>query len=220
MQEQCGSFSDTEYLRSDQNNRADQRPPRVITMLWLRCVMGGCCMLCKGHHRHHSIWILAFRSPPLLPKTTYCSCTHQNLANELVPRCFSCWLHRAQALRGFASCSLYLLVTTGSSSSLWVPGSCCCLLLLLHGSYHSESFLISKGTHSHISTPSKIGTHSYIFSLTKIIKLWEKKTTIHLAVSEILSVSNGGKSRTISSAIAELQAKTTSELQCRWFSKS
>lgn len=63
----------------------------------------------------------------------------------------------------------------GAVAACWVPGSCCFLLLLLHGSYPSESFLISKGTHSQISAPPKIGARSYIFSPTKIIKLWGKK---------------------------------------------
>lgn len=94
----------------------------------------------------------------------------------LVARCFSCWLQWPRELAGFAPFICWLL--QGAAAACWVPSSCCFLLLLLHGSYLGESFLISKRTHSQSSTPPKIGTHSYIFSPAKIIKLWEKNIYI------------------------------------------
>lgn len=119
---------------------------------------------------------LAIRRHPLLSKTTRCSCTHWNLFNWLVTRCFSSRLHRPPELTCFLTItSLTCWLLLPAAGACWAPGSCCfLLLLLLHGSYRSESLLITKGTHSQISAPPKIGAHSYIFSPPKIIKLWEK----------------------------------------------
>lgn len=189
-------------------------------MLWLRCVTGRCCKLCEGHHRHHSIWVLAFRRHPLLPKTTHYSCIHQNEPGWL-PGVFPADGTGHESWHALTISPFICWLLQGAAAAWWVPGSCCFLLLLLHGSYRSESFLISKGTHSQISTPPKIGTHSYFSSPAKIIKRWGKKHHIFGSIwNMVLTALDGWKSRTISSAIAGLQAKTTPDLQCRWSSKS
>lgn len=136
---------------------------------------GDRCKLCKGHEKHPSsqvAWpsedIPCFLKPLVAPAPTEISLIGWS-PGVFPPACTG-----RQSRRAFWPFLICWLLLPAAAGACWAPGSCCFLLLLLHGSYHSESLLITKGTHGQISAPPKIGAHSYIFSPPKIIKLWEK----------------------------------------------